>query len=314
MPQISIIVPIYNNEKYVSRCIDSILAQTFRDFELILIDDGSADSSGKICDKYAQKDNRITVVHKENSGTSSARNYGLEISTGKYITFVDSDDCILPNYLADICYDYDLVICGVETIGNEKVIDFANREGVLSNKSEIGNWFIADCNTLYLTAICSKLFRRDIIIDNQLRFNTTLVRGEDTIFVFNYLCHCKNIKLVQSTPYHYYTNSLTLDKKYALNSESCITHIIAHSEVLNKVQQTFNITLSKYQRSCHYLIYLHLFYIYLITNPFNVAKDELNKFQKLSKKLQLRKNLSFNNYMYWKILPFYPKHIKNRSL
>ena len=314
MPQISIIVPVYNTARYISRCIDSILAQSFTDFELILVNDGSIDNSGIICDEYAQKDNRITVIHKENSGTSSARNCGLETASGKYITFIDSDDCILPNYLADICYDYDLVICGVETIGNEKVIDFSNREGVLSNKSEIGNWFIADCNMLYLTAIWSKLFRRDIITDNQLKFDTMLVRGEDTIFVYNYLCHCKNIKLVQSASYHYYINTLNPDKKYALNAKSCVVHIIANTIVLNNIECKFSIALTKYLKSGHYLTYLHLFYIYLISSPYNEAKAELKTFRKLSNKLRLRNNLSFGNYLYWKILPYYPKHIKNRSL
>ena len=99
MPKVSIIVPIYNSEAHLSRCIDSILAQTLTDFELILVNDGSQDNSGKICDNYAQKDSRIIVLHKENGGTSSARNVGLKKSRGEYITFVDSDDTIYPHYL-----------------------------------------------------------------------------------------------------------------------------------------------------------------------------------------------------------------------
>lgn len=94
MPKISIIVPVYNVEKYLRKCIDSILNQTFKDFELILIDDGSTDESGKICDEYNLKDNRIKVIHKENGGLSSARNAGLDIAQGEYIGFVDSDDWI----------------------------------------------------------------------------------------------------------------------------------------------------------------------------------------------------------------------------
>ena len=93
-PKISVIVPVYNTEKYLHHCIDSILSQTFIDFELLLIDDGSKDSSGTICDEYAAKDNRVRVFHKENGGTSSARNMGLDNARGEYITFVDSDDWI----------------------------------------------------------------------------------------------------------------------------------------------------------------------------------------------------------------------------
>ena len=93
-PLLSVIVPVYNVEKYLSRCIDSILSQTFTDFELILVDDGSPDNCGSICDEYAKKDKRIIVIHQQNRGVSSARNKGLDIARGEYVTFVDSDDQI----------------------------------------------------------------------------------------------------------------------------------------------------------------------------------------------------------------------------
>lgn len=96
MPTLSIIVPVYKVEPYLHRCVDSILAQTFTDFELILVDDGSPDNCGAICDEYAAKDSRILVIHKENGGLSDARNAGLDIAKGEYIGFVDSDDYISP--------------------------------------------------------------------------------------------------------------------------------------------------------------------------------------------------------------------------
>ena len=103
MPLISVIVPVYKVEEYLNRCVDSILSQTFTDFELILIDDGSPDNCGKICDEYAQKDNRVCVIHKKNGGLSSARNTGIDWafknSNSQYITFVDSDDLITKDYL-----------------------------------------------------------------------------------------------------------------------------------------------------------------------------------------------------------------------
>ena len=98
-PKISVIVPVYNAEKYLHRCIDSILSQTFTDFELLLINDGSKDSSGAICDEYAAKDNRVRVFHKENGGASSARNLGLDNAKGEWIAFVDSDDLLEVNML-----------------------------------------------------------------------------------------------------------------------------------------------------------------------------------------------------------------------
>ena len=108
---ISVIVPVYNAEKYLSRCIDSILVQRFNDLELLLIDDGSKDGSGKICDEFAEKDKRIKVFHKVNGGVSSARNYGLEKSNGEYVTFVDADDYLLPETITEqlLSGNYDLI-------------------------------------------------------------------------------------------------------------------------------------------------------------------------------------------------------------
>lgn len=98
-PKISVIVPVYNAEKYLQCCVDSILAQTFTDFELLLIDDGSRDRSGEICDEYARKDVRVKVFHKENGGASAARNLGLDHANGYYVAFVDSDDYLSAEYL-----------------------------------------------------------------------------------------------------------------------------------------------------------------------------------------------------------------------
>ncbi|MGL5150607.1 MAG: glycosyltransferase family 2 protein [Clostridium sp.] len=114
-PEISIIVPVYKVEKYLRRCIDSILAQTFKNFELILIDDGSPDNCGKICDEYAEEDERVVVIHKENGGQSSARNLGLDIAKGKYIGFVDSDDWIEPDMYETL---YNLILKSNKDIAN----------------------------------------------------------------------------------------------------------------------------------------------------------------------------------------------------
>lgn len=118
MCEISIIVPVYKVEPYLRKCVDSILAQTFTDFEVILVDDGSPDNSGKICDEYASKDSRVRVIHKKNGGLSSARNAGIDVARGKYLGFVDSDDYIEKD-MYELLYDNivkeqaDLSICGI---------------------------------------------------------------------------------------------------------------------------------------------------------------------------------------------------------
>ena len=126
-PTISVIVPVYNAEKTLRRCVDSILAQTFEDFELILINDGSKDQSGDICDEYAAKDSRVKTIHKTNGGVSSARNAGLRIAQGEYIAFIDSDDYIDNDYLLGFKhYDADLIISGA------KLISINNNWGVVT--------------------------------------------------------------------------------------------------------------------------------------------------------------------------------------
>lgn len=120
---ISVIVPVYNVEPYLRQCIDSILAQTYRDFELILVDDGSPDNCGAICDEYARRDSRIRVIHQENGGLSAARNAGIDIATGEYISFVDSDDVILDTYLemllnVALTQQADISVCGMMTFAD----------------------------------------------------------------------------------------------------------------------------------------------------------------------------------------------------
>ena len=130
MPQISVIVPVYKVESYLPRCIDSILAQTFTDFELILVDDGSPDNCGVICDEYAARDNRIHVIHKENGGVSSARNAGIRLAGSDWITFVDSDDYLAENALDRAHYwsehDSADILCldVLPTDGDGNVIEF----------------------------------------------------------------------------------------------------------------------------------------------------------------------------------------------
>ena len=117
MPVFSVIIPVYKVEKYISRCIESVLKQSFSDFELLLVNDGSPDKSGIICDEYAKKDQRIKVFHKENGGVSSARNIGIKNACGKYIVFIDSDDEVERNYLECMNgYESDFVIAGVKEI------------------------------------------------------------------------------------------------------------------------------------------------------------------------------------------------------
>ncbi|MBR5851395.1 MAG: glycosyltransferase family 2 protein [Bacteroidaceae bacterium] len=203
MPDISVIVPVYNAEKYLHRCIDSILAQTYIDFELLLINDGSKDNSGAICDEYAAKDARVRVFHKENGGVSSARNCGLDNATGKYICFIDSDDWVDANYLEELIPNEgeDMVVCAfmydtMETFPLSDIVrDKQNIESVLHI-------------LLDHMAVCSpwsKILCRDIIERNHIRFDTKVCAGEDMLFICDYFSSGINkIRTISFPLYHYY--------------------------------------------------------------------------------------------------------------
>ena len=229
IPCISIIVPIYNTEKYLAKCIDSILVQTFVEFELILINDGSTDDCENICDEYAQKDNRIKVIHKENGGVSSARNKGLEIASGKYITFCDSDDWIEKNMLQKVYKiiendQSDMVIYGFVYDKYEKdklVQSIPKSVSHYMNISldEMKYKFRYIFNSIDISSSCNKLFKANILKENRIRYNENIVIYEDLNFNLNVLKCCKNISMLAEIFYHY-TQPLEvnyLDKKEKLN-------------------------------------------------------------------------------------------------
>lgn len=205
-PKISVIVPVYNVEKYLSRCIDSILAQTFKDFELLLIDDGSKDSSGKICDEYAKKDKHIRVFHKENGGVSSARNLGLDLAVGEWVSFVDADDKIEEKYLSDLIENssnVELVICGYKQIGisnktviyNEAVFNMKlYKDQSYFNRSEIEASCLFYCPW-------RKLFKLELIKSNNIRFDEIMFLGENTCFLILYVKYVNKIKVINDTSY-----------------------------------------------------------------------------------------------------------------
>lgn len=212
-PAISVIVPVYNVEAYLARCIDSILAQTFTDFELILVDDGSPDRCREICDEYAAKDSRIRVIHKENGGVSSARNLGIERATGYYVMFCDSDD-VLPECTMEKLVDAARSFDGELVVGdfNNILIDvekntIRNTQSYCRTYSEID---VANVESLYsfwtqnnMLSAWGKLFIRNIIAQNDLLFNTDLIVMEDYAFVIDYLTFCKRICMIPDVVYHY---------------------------------------------------------------------------------------------------------------
>jgi len=201
-PKISVIVPVYNVEQYLCRCVDSILAQTFPDFELLLIDDGSKDRSGEICDEYAGKDERVRVFHKENGGVSSARQFGIEHVSTEYFAFVDSDDFIDKQYLALLFKEInssqsDIAVCAYHEMGLKGSII---RGDIPYNK----NSFI---KALLLSkewgVLWNKLFKKSIVVNNSISFVGYLHIWEDLAFVIEYLLACSTISFIREPLYSY---------------------------------------------------------------------------------------------------------------
>ena len=198
---VSIIVPVYNAEKYLHRCVDSILVQTFTDSELLLINDGSKDRSGLICDEYATKDSRIRVFHKENGGVSSARNVGLDNANGEYIMFVDSDDYMFPN-MCELMKStmeskmVDLVVCGTTETGGGYWRPVEDKDYTLLQLKEN---FVELLHTELLSPPWNKIFKRSII--GEQRFLEDVSFGEDLMFNLGYIGKCGNVSFIKASPF-----------------------------------------------------------------------------------------------------------------
>lgn len=213
MPQISIIVPVYNVEPYIHRCVDSILAQTFTDFELILVDDGSPDNCAAICDEYAVKDPRISVIHKTNGGLASARNAGLEIARGAYVLFCDSDDFVSPFWCEHLFLSAEK---------HKQLLVFSNFYTAYPDNSfkgpdkpNYGPYSIPDFFKKNLPGFaCSKAFRMKILRDNQITFPEDVI-VEDLPYVLRYLAYADGLYGCEYIDYYYYHDEReTLSKKY----------------------------------------------------------------------------------------------------
>lgn len=230
MPTISVIVPIYNAEKHLHCCINSILAQTFTDFELLLVDDGSTDNSGKICDEYTAKDNRIRGFHKRNGGVSSARNLGLDNVNGDWITFVDSDDWIEEDAFEKTINgaDCDLVV-GAMFFEHDKTFGSFPLDGKVDGMRL--NLLLSTYIDHYsICSPCSKLFKNEIIRNNHLRFKKSLCFGEDSVFVKRYLSNVQNIRIVNTLFYHYQDIGDDIYQKYSRSFKPILDY---YNEIVN---------------------------------------------------------------------------------
>lgn len=213
---VSIVVPVYNAETYLEKCVHSLLTQSYRKVEIILVDDGSTDTSGRIIDRFAEQDSHIRVLHQRNSGVSVARNKGIELAQGEWIIFVDADDTIDPDYLEklmSVSQDVDMVICGMKLIKDDNITFSKFFVDNNSKGNRLTTAELLQCIRLYVLSgpVC-KLFKRSIINNNHIFFPKGMNLGEDTVFVYKYLQHTHLIYVLKRHGYNVLlssNNSLT---------------------------------------------------------------------------------------------------------
>ena len=220
MNLISVIIPAYNCDRTISKCLDSLLSQTYPNFEIIVIDDGSKDKTNDVVSNYSKKDGRVRLIYQNNSGVSEARNHGIECAIGEFITFVDSDDYVSDKYLEEMIILYDS--------GIFPVVNFANNDSescVLNICSDyyeysiddnyLSDYLAGDLGKMISFSVWNKLFVKRIITENNIKFTKELKIGEDMIFVLQYLNFCSMVKILNKPMYHYcfnQTSTINSDK------------------------------------------------------------------------------------------------------
>ena len=292
--RISVVVPVYNVAQYLEMCIESIRQQTYSYMEIILVDDGSTDESGMICDKFAKEDERIKVIHKSNEGVSVARNVGMELSTGQFLCFVDSDDLLPMDSIEKLIYhalesNSDLC-CGAWTKIGVKKIEKNSYEPEnidVSDKEKLMNYlFIEEVN-----GPVAKLYKTTIINENGLKFMPGIKIGEDAIFNFQYIQHCVKVSLIPNTVYYYNklnTESVTHTYYSDFNKCSLMCAIEQSKNILSDIYE-FNslwvqqIFCSRFVACVDYLSYYGL--------PEEIFVNELNKTYEMFK-LYLNANIT----------------------
>lgn len=228
MDLVSVIVPVYNVEKYLKECVDSLLQQTYKNLEIILVDDGSKDQSGVICDEYAEKDKRIKVIHKDNAGLGYARNSGLEIATGGYVTFIDSDDIADPNLVELLMqgiqeHGVDTCIGGFKRIGDDGKTVFKEQyeETLYTGEAVYESLFARmlgsapDKHDAVRMSVWNVMYSMEIIKEHNLRFPSEReFISEDIIWDSDYYKYAKCVKVIPSTAYSYRITPGSLTQNY----------------------------------------------------------------------------------------------------
>lgn len=232
---VSIIIPVYNAEKYLEECLTSVVTQSGTDLEVILVNDGSTDNSLTICREFAAADRRIRVADQENSGVSAARNLGISMARGEYLLFVDADDFLRPEAVRKICAQLegqkkpDLLVWGFHTAGEGRIVNDIgllerNPEG-FSNGELLEHLVSIAPQERFRGFVWRCAFRKQIIEENRLRFSRTIKMSEDYFFLLQFLMHARSVAVLPEKLYVYRLNNSSVTSKYAPNCHNDMAEV-----------------------------------------------------------------------------------------
>ncbi len=309
--KLSIIIPVYNTSKYLRRCLDSVLNQTYKDLEIIVINDGSNDDSLSILNEYANKDERIKVIDKKNEGVSIARNKGLEAATGELIAFVDSDDAIVPDMyevMIDslIKYDASISVCDIYRVVENKLCSYGKNDGKIFVIENPVIDFLLNKNLKY--AIANKVFKKGLVGD--IKFDVSLTNSEDRLFIYEIYRKKPKVVKINIPKYIYYLNS---------NSASAGSFNVKHESILKSANIIYDDVLLNYKYVAEANRYLLENLIILIRKiAISPNRNEYieyynniaTKIIKLSKKVKLNKKRKLEVFIIKYIRFFYSLFVK----
>lgn len=299
-PLLSVVVPVYNCEKYIKKCIYSILNQSLENIEIIIIDDGSTDKSQEILDEICKDDLRIKLIKQKNKGVSAARNKGIEIASGKYIGFVDSDDYIHKDmykkmYEKAIENDCDIVVCNVNDVtNNNKKVSLNLKQGIIDIKKLTVDKFLMEEYPKLGTAVWHKIFRSELIKKNKIEFiNYNQVSSEDTIFNYMSMIKSNRIYCIEEPLYDYMIRDESLTKsKHAkenmINRSLNTVNIMSRYNKQNKIKVEYYIIYRTYWELINGLSYV---------NPLNISniKSNIKEYRNIEHFHVTMKNIALSN-------------------
>ena len=299
---ISIIIPVYNVEDYLPDCLESVINQSYSNLEIILINDGSKDGSGRICEQYRNTDSRIVLINQENKGVSAARNKGLEVAKGIYVTFIDSDDYVENNYIeelySNITEETDMVCCNIP--GN-------SRREIIKDKWEIAHIFSLSGYTW------GKLIKKECIAE---LFSEKVCYAEDYIFYLSMLPKLNNVKILNYDGYYYRVRPGSLsvkdkDEEHTLKEfDNKYTFVLADDLIENVLEESDNKTKWEIKSHCYYIYTLLLLLMYRVRSKDKVKRKHIRRLMRKCRKgfykVTLLKEKNVKRYMFGLIVYLFP--------